>query len=153
MSKHDDANEVYDACASVPAGMVITYGDLAALVGRPTSHAKAVSNMLGHRPNAGTALDPLPWWRVVRSDGSMLDADQITGPREQWVNVARDNLADEGVPLTNDGRVDMIRAKRMQIPEGIQSKSRTTKQQAMPEPCWKHDKVQYACRECVPQAR
>lgn len=153
MSKHDDTSEVYDACASVPAGMVITYGDLAELVGRPTSHARSVSNILGHRPDAGTSLDPLPWWRVVRSDGSMLDADQITGPREQWVNVARDNLADEGVPLTNDGRVDMSRAKRMPIPDGIERKTRTSQQVAPAEPCWQHEKLQYSCRDCVPQAR
>lgn len=152
MSRHDDANEVYDACASVPAGMVITYGDLAALVGRPTSHALAVATILGHRPNAGTSLDPLPWWRVVRSDGSLLDADQITGPREQWVNFARGKLADEGVTFTNDGRVDMSTARRMPIPDGIERQPRT-RQQAIPEPCWRHDKVQYSCRDCVPQAR
>lgn len=148
MSRNDDANEVYDACGSVPAGMVITYGDLAELVGRPTSHARTVATLLGHRPNAGTSLDPLPWWRVVRSDGSLLDADQITGPREQWVNFARGKLADEGVPLTNDRRVDMSTAKRMPIPEGIERKSRTQRQ-ATPEPCWRHDKIQYSCRDCV----
>jgi alkylated DNA nucleotide flippase Atl1 len=75
-----EAEAVYDACASVPEGMVITYADLAQLVGRPTTHARTVSTILGHRPNEGTSLDPLPWWRVVRSDGSLLDAAQITGP-------------------------------------------------------------------------
>ncbi|KAA1419186.1 hypothetical protein F0U44_12095 [Nocardioides humilatus] len=144
----DDANEVYDACASIPAGMVITYGDLAALVGRPTTHARTVATILGHRPNAGTSLDPLPWWRVVRSDGSLLDADQITGPREQWVNFARGKLAEEGVPFANDGRVDMDRATRMPIPEGIERKPRAN-QYREPEPCWKHDTVQYSCRDCV----
>ncbi len=74
-----DAEAVDQACASVPEGMVITYGDLAELVGRPTSHSRNVSTILGRRPNAGGDLDPLPWWRVVRSDGTLLDADQITG--------------------------------------------------------------------------
>ncbi|HET7690500.1 MAG TPA: MGMT family protein [Nocardioidaceae bacterium] len=152
MSKHDDANEIYDACASIPEGMVITYGDLAALVGRPPSHARPVATILGHRPNAGTSLDPLPWWRVVRSDGSLLDADQIKGTTEQWVNFARGKLADEGVPFTNDGRVDISKAKRMTIPEGVERKQHT-REQAIPEPCWRHDKVQYSCRDCVPMAR
>jgi hypothetical protein len=58
MSKQDYANEAYDACASIPAGMVITYGDLAELVGRPTTHARTVATILGHRPNAGSSFDP-----------------------------------------------------------------------------------------------
>ena len=37
-----EAEAVYDACDSVPEGMVITYADLAELVGRPTSHARTV---------------------------------------------------------------------------------------------------------------
>ena len=69
MSSHyttSEAEAVYDACASIPAGTVITYADLAQLVGRPTTHARTVSTILGHRPNEGASLDPLPWWRVVQ---------------------------------------------------------------------------------------
>ncbi|WP_341230513.1 MGMT family protein [Nocardioides salarius] len=152
MTALDDANAVYDACASVPAGMVITYGDLAKLVGRPTTHARNVANLLGHRPDAGTSADPLPWWRVVRADGSMLDADQINGPREQWVNNARNKLADEGVPMTADGRVNMATAVRMLIPEDIAPRIGAKKPKAVvaaSDPCWKHDKFQYSCRDCT----
>ena len=102
--------------------MVITYADLAQLVGRPTSHSRNVSTILGRRPNAGTDLDPLPWWRVVRSNGTLLDADQITGPRAQWVGRALDLLAEEGIPLVGEGvhrHVDMRQAERMPIPDGI----------------------------------
>lgn len=152
MNGNDDANEVYDACASIPSGMVITYGDLAQLVGRPASHARSVATILGHRPNEGTSLDSLPWWRVVRSDGSLLDADQIRGQREKGVNYALGNLAAEGIPLTDDGRVDMARAARMPIPEGIERAPRRGKA-VQAEPCWRHDKIQYSCRECVPQSR
>ncbi len=153
-----EAEAVYDACSSVPEGMVITYADLAELVGRPTSHARTVSTILGHRPNAGTALDPLPWWRVVRSDGSLLDADQITGPRAQWVGWALERLAEEGVPLLGEGvhrRVDMRNADRMPIPDGIApyvppARVRTDRAKVRtPEPCWRHEKVQYTCRDCT----
>lgn len=149
-----DAEAVYEACASVPEGMVITYGDLAELVGRPTSHSRNVSTILGRRPNAGGDLDPLPWWRVVRSDGTLLDADQITGPRAQWVGWALDQLADEGVALIGEGvrrRVDMQEAKRMPIPEGIApwQPTSSTKQPRQVEACWRHDTVQYSCRECT----
>jgi len=149
-----DAEAVYDACASVPEGMVITYGDLAQLVGRATSHARVVSTILGKRPNADTDLDPLPWWRVVRDDGTLLDAHLLTGPRAQWVNRALDRLAEEGVPLVGEGvhrRVDMRRATRMPIPEGIApwKPAPGAKVIREPEPCWRHDRVQYSCRDCT----
>lgn len=153
-----EAEAVYDACASIPEGMVVTYADLAQLVGRPTTHARTVSTILGHRPNEGTSLDTLPWWRVMRSDGSLLDPAQITGPRAQWVSWALDRLASEGVPLTGEGvsrRVAMDRAKRMPIPDGISpyvpaARARKNRAKARAAvPCWKHDTVQYTCRDCT----
>lgn len=155
MNARDNANAVYDACNSVPAGMVITYGDLAELVGQSPKAARSVARVLGHRPNAGTSLDPLPWWRVVRLDGSLLDADQVVGESEKWVKFALGKLADEGVPLTDDGRVAMGLAHRMPIPDGITRTPRagSNQQTAPAEPCWKHDKVQYSCRDCVPPTR
>ncbi|HEX5880748.1 MAG TPA: MGMT family protein [Actinomycetota bacterium] len=44
----------------------------------------------------------VPWWRVVHADGRMKGA---TGADEQ-----RARLAEEGVPLTRDGRVDWAQA-------------------------------------------
>jgi alkylated DNA nucleotide flippase Atl1 len=44
----------------------------------------------------------VPWWRVVHADGSMKGT---AGADEQ-----RARLAEEGVPLTPDGRVDWPRA-------------------------------------------
>ena len=44
----------------------------------------------------------VPWWRVVHADGSMKGT---AGAEEQ-----RARLAEEGVPLTPDGRVDWARA-------------------------------------------
>ena len=161
MSSHHTSSEaeaVYDACANIPEGVVITYADLALLVGRPTTHARTVSTILGHRPNEGTSLDPLPWWRVVRADGSLLDAPQLTGPRAQWVNWALDRLADEGVPLTGEGvnrRVEMGRANRMPIPDGIAPYVRSTEVRTnraavrAAEPCWRHNTVQCTCRDCT----
>ncbi|HEX7717710.1 MAG TPA: MGMT family protein [Marmoricola sp.] len=154
--RSSDAEAVYDACATVPEGMVITYADLAQLVGRPPNHSRMVATILGGRPNADTSLDPLPWWRVVRSNGSLLDDDQIKGDRVNWVGWALDRLADEGVPLRGEGvfrRVDMRIARRMPIPEGIAPwvpTPATRPQYREPEPCWKHATVQYSCRDCVP---
>jgi alkylated DNA nucleotide flippase Atl1 len=159
-----DAEAVYDAARSVPAGKVITYADLAQLVGRPTSHARNVATLLGNRPDSEAWLTDsadahdIPWWRVVRSDGTLLDTDQIRGPRAQWVDWALDRLAEEGVPLVGEGArrcVDMREATRLPIPDGIApwkpapKASRVTLRREA-EPCWRHDTVQYSCRECAP---
>ena len=48
MSSHyttSEAEAVYDACASIPAGTVITYADLAQLVGRPTARAVSYTHL------------------------------------------------------------------------------------------------------------
>ena len=72
----------------IPPGFVRTYGDVSP--GAPRF--------------AGTVLfecdDPdLPWWRVVRADGSL-----AKGPRQ------RERLLTEGVPFRGD-RVDMATAR------------------------------------------
>jgi methylated-DNA-protein-cysteine methyltransferase-like protein len=80
--------EVLDRVRSIPEGFVRTYGDVSP--GAPRF--------------AGTVLfrddDPaLPWWRVVRADGSLAKGD-----RQRALLVA------EGVPFKR-GRVDMSRAR------------------------------------------
>lgn len=76
--------EVLERVREIPAGFVRTYGDVSP--GAPRF--------------AGTVLfecdDPdLPWWRVVRADGSL-----AKGARQ------RGRLIAEGVPFRGD-RVDM----------------------------------------------
>jgi alkylated DNA nucleotide flippase Atl1 len=80
--------EVLERVRGIPAGFVSTYGDVSP--GAPRF--------------AGTVLfqadDPdLPWWRVVRADGSLAKGDR-----------QRALLRAEGVPLRG-GRVDMGRAR------------------------------------------
>ncbi|WP_150307944.1 MGMT family protein [Planctomonas psychrotolerans] len=52
---------VLDVVESIPPGRVMTYGDVAAVFGRPG--ARAVGMVL--RYSGGT----VPWWRVIRSGG------------------------------------------------------------------------------------
>ncbi|WP_233493540.1 MGMT family protein [Desertihabitans brevis] len=75
----------------VPPGCLVTYGDVAELVGRggPRQVAAVMSR-------AGA---PVAWWRVVRADGRL--ADPV---RERAVP----ELLAEGV-LVRDGRVDLAR--------------------------------------------
>jgi methylated-DNA-protein-cysteine methyltransferase-like protein len=101
---------VWALARRVPAGRATTYGLLAeayyeAARGGPPENRAARRSTLGAR-GVGQAMarcpGDVPWWRVVRADGRMKDAP---GADEQ-----RARLADEGVPLTADGRVDWARA-------------------------------------------
>jgi methylated-DNA-protein-cysteine methyltransferase related protein len=82
------AFEVLDRVREIPAGFVRTYGDVSP----------------GSPRFAGAVLfecdEPdLPWWRVVRADGSL-----AKGARQ------RRRLLAEGVPFRGD-RVEMSRAR------------------------------------------
>ena len=55
---------VWSALASIPYGSVITYGQLAAAIGRPTA-CRAVANAVGKNP----LLIVLPCHRVVAANG------------------------------------------------------------------------------------
>jgi alkylated DNA nucleotide flippase Atl1 len=80
--------EVLDRVRSIPAGFVSTYGDVSP--GAP----RFAGTVLFH------ADDPdLPWWRVVRADGSLAKGDR-----------QRALLRSEGVPFRG-GRVEMGRAR------------------------------------------
>jgi len=77
----------------VPPGRVTTYGALAELVG--TGGPRLVGRVMS------TYGGPVPWWRVVHSDG--------TPPIVHDSAATRHHQA-EGTPLRTSGRVDMARA-------------------------------------------
>ena len=80
---------------AIPAGRVLSYGDIAAQTGAPT--AREVGDVLQHHG------DRVPWWRVVRIDGSC-------APHLQSRQL--ELLRKEGVPLAPSGTaVDMARAR------------------------------------------
>ncbi|WP_148572673.1 MGMT family protein [Nocardioides caldifontis] len=77
----------------VPPGRVTTYGAIAERVGRggPRSVGRVMSLHGGG----------VPWWRVVRADGSLPEFKDPTPLEEYRV---------EGTPLTPSNRPDMRRA-------------------------------------------
>jgi alkylated DNA nucleotide flippase Atl1 len=149
-----DVEAVFAAVRAVPAGTVITYGDLAERVGLTRNHARAVGNVLGNRPDndAWTTTPPedhdIPWWRVVKADGTLL-ADEDEDGRE-WVAWAKSVLVSEGVEFTNDGRVASLAGDRRSRSGGSSARSSAARRVREPEPCWRHDKIQYTCRDCAP---
>lgn len=91
----DLAARVLALVAQIPAGRVLSYGDVAALTGAPTP--REVGDVLqaqGH---------DVPWWRVLRVDGTC-------APHLRERQLAR--LAAEGAPLVPAGdAADMPRAR------------------------------------------
>ncbi len=83
-TESDSTNTVLARVRSIPEGFVRAYGDI-------TPGAPRVAGAVLH-----DAEEPgLPWWRVVRADGSLAKGDR-----------QRERLEAEGVPFRG-ARVDM----------------------------------------------
>jgi len=85
-------DQVYGVVSRIPYGKVVSYGQIARILGRPRA-ARAVGWAMRSCP------DRLPWQRVVMTDGS------ITGG--VFADERRTLLICEGAPFLPDGRVDM----------------------------------------------
>ena len=84
--------QVYAVVAQVPHGKVVSYGQIARLLGRPRS-SREVGRAMRLCP------EHLPWQRVVMADGA------ITGGGH--AEIRRMLLEAEGAAFLPDGRVDM----------------------------------------------
>ncbi len=89
---------VLETVAEIPAGRVVTYGQLARLLG--SGGARTVGTVLARYGS------DVPWWRVVRAGGHPPSGLQLPA-REQYLR--------EGTPLLGTGlgeyRIDMSRAR------------------------------------------
>lgn len=94
MMDADYVEAVLAVVAAVPPGRVTTYGEVAAVVGR--AGPRQVGQVLGRHGSR------VPWWRVVRADGTPPTCHGGTGPAL---------LRAEGTVLRPDGRVDLLRAR------------------------------------------
>jgi alkylated DNA nucleotide flippase Atl1 len=95
----DFVEAVIRVIEAIPEGEVLTYGDVAALVG--SRAARAVGRVLARYG------EPLPWWRVVRSDGTFLRGFEAA---------ALEHYEQEGTPLRSVNgarRVDLRAARRI----------------------------------------
>ena len=96
IDKEEFFQEVYSVVAEIPPGRVISYGDIALLLGKPRH-----SRMVGRALHAAPAGLNLPCHRVVNSQGRI-----APGWPEQ-----RELLRNEGVMFKAGGDVDMKRSK------------------------------------------
>jgi len=84
--------QVHAVISQIPEGMVMSYGQIARILGRPRA-AREVGWALRYCPEG------LPWQRVVRADGAIAGGEQA--------ELRRQLLAAESVTFLNDGRVNM----------------------------------------------
>ncbi len=90
--------QIWAQIAAIPAGRVTSYGRIAERAGLPR-RARLVAQALRNAPPEMQ----LPWFRVLRADGSIAPASTHAGHDEQ---IAR--LTAEGV-LVKNARVDLER--------------------------------------------
>ncbi|MGH7787182.1 MAG: MGMT family protein [Candidatus Binatia bacterium] len=94
------ARAVYALVRTVPRGRVVTYGQVAALLGHPRA-ARAVGTALSNLPVGLARL--VPWQRVINAAGRISIRGDIQRP-----DLQRELLELEGVPFKG-GRVDLAR--------------------------------------------
>lgn len=89
------AEQVYSLVSEIPPGKVLSYGAVAALLGRPRAArivGQALRQLPADRPN-------VPWWRVVNREGRI-------SLRGEHGEVQRGRLLTEGVDFGVDGAID-----------------------------------------------
>ena len=84
--------QVYALVRAVPEGRVVSYGQVAAMLGRPRA-----ARMVGWAMRCSP--DDVPWQRVVMADGTVAGGD--------FAELRRAMLREEGVTFLRDGRVDI----------------------------------------------
>lgn len=89
MSAFNEA--VYRLIEKCPKGKVVSYGGLAAMLGKPRA-ARAVGTALRQLPDGSR----VPWWRVINSRG------EISMRGLQRDVLQRELLLKEGVQFNND---------------------------------------------------
>jgi methylated-DNA-protein-cysteine methyltransferase related protein len=94
----ESTKRIEEALRRIPRGRVSTYGAIGAIAGL-SNGARQVVRVL----HAMAERDGLPWHRVLRKDGS------IALPPGGGLELQAALLADEGVEVGPDGRVDLGR--------------------------------------------
>ncbi len=87
--------KLFHKLEEIPEGTVVSYGQLAELVGSPGAQRAVGSAM------KKDVAEDYPCWRVVGSDGSLHES-AIGGPEEQY-----ERLKEEGVSFSGSETVDM----------------------------------------------
>lgn len=105
---------VYRLISRVPKGKVVTYGQVAALLGAPRA-PRAVGAALRNLPPP--LSKKVPWQRVINASGGIsFRGDVIRAEEQRWL------LEDEGIAFSRHGKVNLEKyrwagPKRWKTPE------------------------------------
>ncbi len=94
---------VYRLVRRIPRGKVVTYGQVAAILGHPRA-ARAVGHALRMLPPVLSRS--VPWQRVINSAGRISCRGDVERP-----DLQRALLENEGVCFSRSGRVDLRRVR------------------------------------------
>lgn len=94
---------VWQVVAAIPAGRVMGYGEVARAAGFPR-YSRMVSAALGRSP------EPLPWYRVVRSNRTLAFEVGSSAYREQAQLLKREGVRFDGLKIieADDDSLDRI---------------------------------------------
>ncbi len=97
MAERSFFDKVYDLVAAIPAGKVMTYGQISSLLGGVCS-----AKIVGYAMSCAPAALGMPCHRVVNRLGEMAKGPMFGGSARQ-----RELLESEGVSFGPDGRIDL----------------------------------------------
>ncbi len=90
-------NLVYKIVQTIPCGKVVTYGQIARVIGQPK-----MSRQVGYALHVNPSPLQIPCHRVVFADGSLAKGFAFGGE-----NAQRLLLESEGIIFSNDNKVDL----------------------------------------------
>lgn len=109
---------VYEIVRKIPNGKVMTYGQLAAMLG--TGYTPRTIGYVMHAADTET----VPWQRVINSQGAC-----STGKMLLPVNLQQKMLEDEGVKFNEKGRCDLDVYRW--FPDGYENKEESDEQPSL----------------------
>ena len=103
MSKfHDKFDKlIWKIVAGIPAGQVMSYGEVAKVAGFPR-YSRMVSAAMGRSP------EPLPWFRVVRSNRTLAFEPGSRSYHEQAQLLKQEGVQFEGLRIITVGPADSL---------------------------------------------
>lgn len=99
----DFCETVYDMVRLIPKGSVLGYKDVACAIGFPrrARHVGFALSVLPPELTQQDACDCVPWWRVIRSDGSIAMQGDVHRGMQQKTLLSQENV------LLRSSKVDM----------------------------------------------
>ncbi|MGE0823343.1 MAG: MGMT family protein [Candidatus Binatia bacterium] len=105
-------SQVYRLVAQVPKGKVVTYSQVAAMLGAPRA-ARAVGMALRYLPQS--LSHTVPWQRVINASGAIsIRGDVFRVEEQRWL------LESEGIEFNRSGKVD-LKKYRWQGPKRVKT--------------------------------